>query len=112
VEELRRRISLNLSDSDARFRLGIFLRHEGEIEAATREIEEAVKLRPIFPEAHYALGLIRLRKKDLDGAIIELRKTISQKPNYAEAHNTLGLLLRENGKREDQWDRQEPFRSD
>ena len=56
-----------------------------------------------------SIGIPRVQAGE---AISELRKTISQKPNYAEAHNTLGLLLRENGKREDQRDRQESFRSD
>lgn len=76
-------------------RTGLAVRYleVGEIETALRELREAIRLSPEFPDAHYNLGSALQARGAVKDAIAAYRRAIELEPDYAEAHNNLGVLL-------------------
>jgi tetratricopeptide (TPR) repeat protein len=71
----------------------------GDIESALRELREATRIAPQFPDAQYNLAAALLARGEKSGAITAYRRAIELDPNYAEAHNNLGVLLESVGDR-------------
>ena len=62
---------------------------EGNISKAIGGLEEAVRLKPSFPDAYEALGLLYFREKRLEEAIVLLRELINREPENRMAHTNL-----------------------
>jgi len=86
-----------IHDATAHSKRGVDLYEKGDLEGATAEYREALRLKPHFPQAHYNLGLALSRKGDLEGAVAEYRQALRLKPDYPEAHYYLGIALTDKG---------------
>ena len=60
-------------------------------------LEEALRLKPNFPEAHNSLGNAYKAQGDLSAAVVSYRKALQLKPSFPEAYNNLGVALKEQG---------------
>lgn len=74
--------------------LGVALGLRGEWAAAVAQYEEALRLRPVYPEAHQdlATALSKLPGRMPD-AMAHYEQALAQRPDYAETHNNLGAAL-------------------
>ena len=69
----------------------------GELEQAIGLYEQALKVRPEFPEAEFQLGNALASLRRLPEAEAAFRRAISYKKNWALPHSALGaLLMRQN----------------
>jgi Flp pilus assembly protein TadD len=66
---------------------------QGDLPGAVRELEEAIRLNPAYPEAYcgYAMAMMRLGRPA--EAERSLRKAIEVAPRFAESYDSLGLVL-------------------
>ena len=78
----------------ARNNLGIHLMDTGSLDAAISQLEEAVRLKPDFPEAHNNLGnaLSKVPGR-LPEAISEFETALRLEPDMTEARANLGIAL-------------------
>ena len=77
----------------ARLGLGSALDEKGQIDAAIKEFQEAIRLKPDYAHAHNNLGSALYEKGQTDKATREFQEAIRLKPDYAEAHNRFGVTL-------------------
>src|SRR5947207_450703 len=87
----------NAGDAKTHFDRGIALHERGDVNGATAEFSEAIRLKPDNAKAHNNLGSALHGKGDHDGAIAEFREAIRLKPNYADAHYNLAGALNDKG---------------
>lgn len=78
--------------------LGGELIHKGRITEAVREFEEAITLRPNYPDAHLFLGVLLAQRGDVAAANAEFRRALDLRPGLADAHNNLGVSLARAGR--------------
>jgi len=76
---------------------GRLRRQRGQVEAALRDLEGAVGLRPDFAPAHLQLGLARIDGTDHDGAVRALQRAVELEPESADARYYLGSQLLRGG---------------
>jgi tetratricopeptide (TPR) repeat protein len=81
--------------------LGTALDAKGQADEAIRHYQDAIRLKPDYPEAHYNLGNELARKGDIDEAIRHYQEAIRLKPDYAETYYNLGLVLTGKGRMEE-----------
>jgi Flp pilus assembly protein TadD len=62
------------------------------------QLQESVRLQPLYPEAHDNLGNALQAVGRTDEAMAEYRQAIRLRPDYHEAHYNLGLALRAAGR--------------
>lgn len=67
----------------------------GELPAAERACEQALRIAPTEPEALHLAGLIAHRQGDLADAKAKLNKAMDIQPQMARFHNSLGVVLRD-----------------
>lgn len=79
------------------FALAQALTQQNKLEAAMRELQEAIKLCPHFPQALNYLGLVYVDLKRPEEALASFRAAVAQKPDYVRAWNNLSNVLREQG---------------
>ncbi len=77
--------------------LGSALSKKGQIEEATRQFQEALRIKPDYPQALINLGAALGQKGEMDQAIQYLREAIRLNPSYRDGHYLLGLALVQNG---------------
>ena len=77
--------------------LGSALMHQGKLDEAIRQFQEAIRLKPDCADAHSNLGLAFARKGQFDEAIRQFQEALRLKPDYADAHNNLGLAFANKG---------------
>ncbi len=75
---------------DARNNLGNYFYKQGMLDRAVLELEEAVKLKPDYPEGRNSLGTVYLAKGLIDKAIAEYLEAIRYKPVFPQAYYNLG----------------------
>jgi tetratricopeptide (TPR) repeat protein len=73
----------------------------GFYQDAIRELLEAVKLNPGFPDLHNQLGLALSMNGDRREAAAEFRRALELNPNYVEARLNLAIVFNEMGQYED-----------
>jgi len=71
---------------------------EGEVEAGVKELREAVKVSPDYPDVHYLTGRLLERADRSKDAIKAYEKAIEVHPNYFDARVALGYCLLATGK--------------
>jgi class 3 adenylate cyclase len=66
-------------------------------EAEAECYEQALRLRPDYPEAHFNYAIMLTEQGELDGADSHYREALRLRPDYPEAHNNYASLLRIRG---------------
>ena len=94
---LRRIVSANPRDAEARLMLGSILAEEGNRSESLEQLEEAVRLRPRSAQAHHALGEALRRFGEAPAAREAFEKAVVLDPRFAQAQADLGLALLEAG---------------
>jgi len=77
--------------------LGVALNAEGKPREAVHWYEEALRIRPLYPEAHNNLGVALMAAGDVPAAIAHYREALRLWPEYPAAHNNLGTALASSG---------------
>lgn len=77
--------------------LGLALYERGKMEAATRQLQEALRIDPQNFLARGQLGIIAARQGKVDEAIAQLREALRIEPTYAKGCNNLGRALLDRG---------------
>ncbi|HSQ31265.1 MAG TPA: tetratricopeptide repeat protein [Gemmatimonadaceae bacterium] len=77
---------------------GNALASRGNLDSAIIEYDEAIRIRPGYPEAHNNLGPALAQKGRVNEAIEQFTQAIRLRPNYADAYNNLGVALASQGK--------------
>lgn len=73
-------------------RLGVLLRHEGDLEGAERELQRALHLDARSAPAWNNLGNVKAARGELDVAIDHYQRALDLLPSYPEALANLGSL--------------------
>ena len=73
--------------------LGSLFAAEGQLEEAMDHYQQALRLKPNYPEAHFFLGNALDKKGKLDDAIAEYRQALRFKPMLEQTHILLGAAL-------------------
>lgn len=74
IEQLRKIISVAPDFARAHLSLGKALLHDGQVNDAVAELQEATRLEPMSGEAHYQLGLALMRSGKQEEAAAEVKK--------------------------------------
>ena len=96
----RHNIQKNAKDFEAHYNLAAMLQAKGDLEAAIREYEAAVLLRPDDAVANNGWGAALLAFGQPRPATSILSQAIEERPDYAEAHYNLGIALTQMGEME------------
>lgn len=81
--------------------LGGILLARGEVEAAGRHFEDALRIDPDHFEAHNNLGIVQHTAGRYDDAIVHYLEAIRLDPTSADAHINLGITLATRGEYDD-----------
>jgi tetratricopeptide (TPR) repeat protein len=76
---------------------GVAYRLKAEYDKAIDDFDEAIKLRPNYPNAFNNRGVAYRNKGDLDHAMADYDQAITLKPDYLAAYYNRGLVLQETG---------------
>jgi predicted O-linked N-acetylglucosamine transferase (SPINDLY family) len=74
------------------------LRKQGKFSEAMAELEQALKLRPDFPQAYFNIAAIRMEQGRVEEAIPVFRKALELKPDYHQAMTSMANCYRRLGK--------------
>jgi tetratricopeptide (TPR) repeat protein len=85
----------------------VLLGQGGHLEEAIGHFEEALRLKPDFPDAHYNLGTALVQARQLEAGIEQFQQAVHLKPDYAVAYNNLGGVLFETGRSQEAIDQYE-----
>lgn len=81
--------------------LGIILTSQNKNQEAIKNYENALKIKPDYPEAYFNLGIVYKKNNNLENAKTSFINAIKMNSKYIEALNNLGLILKEQGKFEE-----------
>lgn len=95
IEEMKGTLAID-GRAEPHYMLGIIYTHQGDFDAATRELREAIRRNPQSAEAHVALGAVFRARRDWENAEHELRRAIAISPDPA-MHYTLAQVLQQRG---------------
>jgi superkiller protein 3 len=84
-------------DADILYLNGVLERTAGDLAAARKHLEEAIKLEPDRYASRYNLGFTLEQLSEFDGAKEQLKKAIELDPTEAESHFELSKVLRKLG---------------
>jgi len=70
----------------------------GRLDAAQAKLEEALGLRPDFPEAYYNLGYIHIQREEWPEAEAALQKAVELRPDYNDALMALSSVYQKTGR--------------
>src|SRR3954451_1445159 len=83
------------------FNLGIYYKQNNELDKATAQFEQLIKLAPDEPIAHYQLGTLYRADGQADRASAEFQRVAQLNPLLAAAHFQLYNLYRTGGRQPD-----------
>lgn len=93
---IKKAIGVDPNHVEARTLLGyVELEVRGDVNAALREYQKVVELRPDRAEAYSNLAVAQKRQGELDPAIASLNKALELKPAFARALTTRGGIFAE-----------------
>lgn len=95
LAEIKKVAVLELDIASGHIKIGIRYFEDGQWDNAQTHFDEAVKLKPKYPDAYYWRALTRLRTGKKASAEKDLRKAIELNPRFADAHYQLGMLCRD-----------------
>lgn len=95
LTEIRKVAVLELDLASGHISLGIRYFEDGQWDHAQEHFDEAVKLKPKYPDAYYWRALTRLRTGKKASAEKDFRKAIELNPRFPDAHYQLGMLYRD-----------------
>lgn len=99
VAAIKRALDENPSHADARTLLGwIELEVRGNIDAAIKEYQKVIELRPELAETYSNLAAAQRKKGELGRAIDNLNEALKRKPDFAAALTTRGGIFAEQDK--------------
>ena len=99
ILEIKRAIDIDPNHIEARTLLGyVELEVRGDVDAAIKEYDKVIELRPELPEAYSNLAVAQKKKGELDKAIASLNKALERKPEFASALTTRGGIYLEQAK--------------
>lgn len=84
--------------AEAHDSLGKALTRQGKLDEAVRRFDEALRIKPAYPEAQSDLGVALTRQGKLDEAARRFVEALRLKPAYAEAQSNFGVVLYRQGK--------------
>jgi Tfp pilus assembly protein PilF len=90
--------------------LGSALDKKGQLDAATSQFQEAIRLKPDSSDAYYNLGNVLLKQGQTGDAISRYREAILLKPDVADVHINLGVALFNQGQTDGASNRMTPLR--
>ncbi|HTN70299.1 MAG TPA: tetratricopeptide repeat protein [Methylomirabilota bacterium] len=94
VTSIKRAIALDPNHVEARTLLGwVESEVRGDFNAAVKEYEKVVELRPNSAEAYNNLGVAEKRKGELDKAAAAFNKALERKPDYGAALSNRGWIF-------------------
>jgi len=85
-------ISINTSDPDYYFNLGIAFFESKNFNESIENLEKVIDLCPIYPNAYLILGTTYIKTRKFDQAEIQLKESIVINPNHALAYLNLGAV--------------------
>src|SRR5580700_8435230 len=65
--------------------------NKGDYESAIADYDQAIRLKPDYPEAYNGRGIAHDDKAEYDRAIADYDQAIRLKPDYPEAYNGRGI---------------------
>lgn len=86
-------VEVTRSNLVARVMWGNALLKEGKLDEAKTQYEEALKVRPDFPEVYFNLGNLLVEQKQLDDAIAHYAMAIEKNPAHVNARVNLAIAL-------------------
>jgi len=96
VLAIKKAIGIDPNHVEARTLLGyVELEIRGDVNAAIREYQNVVELKPDRAEAYSNLAVAQKKNGDLDRAIVSLNKALELKPGFASALTTRGGIFTE-----------------
>jgi Flp pilus assembly protein TadD len=98
VREYQRAAALRLRNWDLFLNLGLVQLENGDLDAATDNLERAVLRGEDHPESHFNLALVYERRRLLADAEHEMLVSLQLNPRQPDARNTLGVIYAEEGK--------------
>ena len=94
IERHRNALARHPNQADLHYRLGLLLRHAGDLDGSITCFEEAVSTNPCYVKALIKLGLGLLeRGGEEDRAIATLRRAVALEPQYVDLHYHLGMAF-------------------
>ena len=85
-------ISINTSDPDYYFNLGIAFFESKNFTESIENLEKVIDLCPIYPNAYLILGTTYIKTRKFDQAEIQLKESIVINPKHALAYLNLGAV--------------------
>ena len=98
VSEYQRAAALGLRKWDLFLNLGLALLENGDLEAATENLRQAVLLGQDHSESHFNLALVDQRRGMLGEAEHETLASLVLNPRQPDARNLLGVIYAQEGK--------------
>jgi Tfp pilus assembly protein PilF len=89
----RHNVEKNPADFEAHYNLAAMLQAKDQLEAAIREYERAMRLRPDDPAGNNALGTALVAAGHPEQGVEYFNAALKARPNYFDAHYNLGLAL-------------------
>jgi tetratricopeptide (TPR) repeat protein len=94
VLAIKKSIAIDPNHVEARTLLGyVELEIRGDVNAAIREYQNVIELKPDRAEAYSNLAVAQKKKGDLEQAILSLNKALELKPGFASALTTRGGIF-------------------
>jgi tetratricopeptide (TPR) repeat protein len=100
AEAFRRELAHNPNDFDSNLYLGLLLRDEKELDAATDRLRRASRLRPHDARVLYGLGSVHLAAGRVEEAEKALEAVTAAVPDYVHAHVLLATAYYRQKKKE------------
>jgi protein O-mannosyl-transferase len=80
------------------YNAGVAYGRQARFQEAIDHYEQALRLKPDFPEAHNNLGSILFQMGNVTEAMTHYKEAVRLKPDYAGAHYNLGVALEQAGR--------------